>query len=99
MLHEIDMRDGQDGYVHYCYRDDRYGTIFTVKVEREADRVLLNEVAKEKLRQPGIRTWSYVLGFVNEQMSSGWKPEPNGSVILTKSAAESLVGITQQKGN
>ncbi|MFZ0773498.1 MAG: hypothetical protein WCA49_17370 [Candidatus Sulfotelmatobacter sp.] len=96
MLDQIDMRDRQDGYIHYRYRNKRDGTMFAVKVDHEADRILLNEVEKEKLRQHGISAWSYVLRFVNERMSKGWKPGANGSVVLTKSDAECLVGIKKQ---
>jgi len=99
MLEQIDIRDGGDGYVHYRYRDDRNGITFSVRVEHEADRFLLDEVAKEKLRQPGISTWSYVLRFVNERMGEGWRPVPSGSVVFTKSVAESLVGVKRQGGN
>jgi hypothetical protein len=71
MLEQIDLRDGRDGYAHYRYRDDRDGAIFTVRVEHAADRILLDEVAREKFKQRGISTWSYILLFVNERISGG----------------------------
>ncbi len=94
MLEQIDMRDGRDGYVHYRYLDSRNTakTRLTVKVEHGADRILLNEVATEKLRQPGISTWSYVLQFLNDQIAAGWVPKNDASIFLTESDARDLIG-------
>jgi hypothetical protein len=98
MLEQIDMRDGRDGYVHYCYWFVRDGSrsMLTVKVEQAADRTLLNEVAHEKLRQQGISTWSYVLRFLNEQFAAGWSPKDDASIVLAVSDARHLTGKKQQ---
>jgi hypothetical protein len=98
VLQQIDIRDGRDGYVHYRYRfvRDESRSWLTVKVEQAADRILLDEIAREKLRQPGISTWSLLLRFLNEQFAGGWSPKDDASIVLAVPDAKHLIGEKEQ---